>query len=77
MNSYGKQSTDLRDALVVGWQVWKKSLTQGPKIQEFESAVEVKEAPAAAEPVKRASKKEEAPAPKKDVSAILDEWDNE
>lgn len=39
MNSYGKQSTDLRDALVVGWQVWKKSLTQGPKIQEFESAV--------------------------------------
>ena len=39
MNSYGKQSTDLRDALVVGWQVWKKSLTQGPKIQEFESAI--------------------------------------
>lgn len=39
MNSYGKQSTNLRDALVVGWQVWKKSLTQGPKIQEFELAV--------------------------------------
>ena len=39
MNSYGKQSTNLRDALVVGWQVWRKSLTQGPKIQEFESAV--------------------------------------
>lgn len=34
-------------------------------------------APVAVEPVKRASKKEEAPAPKKDVSAILDEWDNE
>lgn len=42
MNSYGKQTTDLRDALVVGWQVWRKSLTQGPKIQEFESAVAVK-----------------------------------
>lgn len=39
MNSYGKQTTNLRDALVVGWQVWKKSLTQGPKVQEFESAV--------------------------------------
>lgn len=39
MNSYGKQSTDLHDALAVGWQVWKKSLTQGPKIQEFESAI--------------------------------------
>ncbi len=39
MNSYGKQSTNLRDAFVVGWQVWRKSLTQGPKIQEFESAV--------------------------------------
>lgn len=39
MNSYGKQSTSLRDALVVGWQVWRKSLTQGPKIHEFESAV--------------------------------------
>jgi perosamine synthetase len=39
LNSYGKQSTNLRDALVVGWQVWRKSLTQGPKIQEFEAAV--------------------------------------
>jgi len=39
LNSYSKQSTNLRDALVVGWQVWRKSLTQGPKIQEFESAV--------------------------------------
>jgi hypothetical protein len=45
--------------------------------EEFET-VAVEEAPApAAEPVKRASKKEEAPAPKKDVSAILEEWDNE
>jgi UDP-4-amino-4,6-dideoxy-N-acetyl-beta-L-altrosamine transaminase len=42
LNSYGKQSTNLRDALVVGWQVWRKSLTQGPKIQEFESAVAIK-----------------------------------
>jgi len=29
------------------------------------------------EPVKRVSKKEDAPAPKKDVSKILDEWDDE
>lgn len=42
MNSYSKQSTDLRDAIAVGWQVWRKSLTQGPKIQEFESAVALK-----------------------------------
>lgn len=39
MNSYGRQTTNLRDALAVGWQVWSKSLTQGPKIQEFEEAV--------------------------------------
>ena len=39
MNTYGRQSTNLRDAVVVGWQVWRKSLTQGPKIQEFELAV--------------------------------------
>jgi UDP-4-amino-4,6-dideoxy-N-acetyl-beta-L-altrosamine transaminase len=42
LNSYSKQSTDLRDAIAVGWQVWRKSLTQGPKIQEFESAVALK-----------------------------------
>ncbi len=42
MNSYSKQSTDLRDAIAVGWQVWRKSLTQGPKIQEFETAVALK-----------------------------------
>ena len=42
MKSYSKQSTDLRDAIAVGWQVWRKSLTQGPKIQEFESAVALK-----------------------------------
>lgn len=42
--------------------------------EEFEEAAE----PAVeTQPVKRASKKEEAPAPKKDVSKILEEWDNE
>ena len=42
--------------------------------EEFEEAVE----PAVeTQPVKRTSKKEEAPAPKKDVSKILEEWDNE
>ncbi len=39
MISYSKQSTNLRDAFTVGWQVWRKSLTQGPKIEEFEAAV--------------------------------------
>ena len=43
-----------------------------------EEEAEVEEAaPVAAEPVKRASKKDEAPAAKKDVSKILEEWDNE
>lgn len=54
--------------------------------EEFETAAPAakKTAPAAepqeeaiSEPVKRTSKKEEAPAPKKDVSKILEEWDDE
>ena len=54
--------------------------------EEFEQVAKVapkKAAPVAEtedetpEPVKRASKKEEAPAPKKDVSKILEEWDDE
>jgi hypothetical protein len=48
--------------------------------EEFETVSEAEEvAPVATtvEPVKRTSKKEEAPAPKKDVSAILEEWDDE
>lgn len=44
-----------------------------PKQQEVvEVAEEVEEAP----PVKRSAKKEEAPAEKKDLSKILDEWDD-
>lgn len=38
--------------------------------------VEVEEAEVVEEPTKRASKKEEAPAPKKDLASILDEWDD-
>lgn len=52
--------------------------------EQFEQAAPVakKAAPVAepeedAEPVKRTSKKEEAPTPKKDVSKILEEWDDE
>lgn len=59
--------------------------------EEFEQAPKAKAAAKAApsdedeetqaqvvsEPTKRASKKEEAPAPKKDVSKILAEWDDE
>jgi perosamine synthetase len=36
---YSCQTVSFFDALKVGWQVWQKSLTQGPKISEFENAV--------------------------------------
>jgi len=49
----------------------------GVKDTVVEEADEEEAAPVAAEPVKRASKKDEAPAAKKDVSKILEEWDNE
>ena len=39
MNSYGRHSTNWRDAFAVAWQVKKKSLTQGPKIKEFEDYI--------------------------------------
>lgn len=53
---------------------------QPPKAKAAAKAAEdgASESPAPApEPTKRASKKEEAPAPKKDVSKILAEWDDE
>ena len=55
---------------------------QPPKAKAAAKAAEddAPESPAPApapEPTKRASKKEEAPAPKKDVSKILAEWDDE
>ena len=43
-----------------------------PKLTKAEPVAEVIE-----EPVKRTAKKEEAPAEKKDLSKILDEWDDE
>lgn len=43
-----------------------------PKIEAPKEA----KAEAVEEPVKRASKKEEAPAPKKDLNKILEEWDD-
>ena len=46
--------------------------------QETEKAEAPKvEAEAVEEPTKRASKKEEAPAPKKDLTKILEEWDDQ
>jgi hypothetical protein len=50
--------------------------------EEFEqkapaAKVEAAEPAEVPEPTKRASKKEEAPAPKKDVNKILEEWDDE
>jgi hypothetical protein len=39
-----------------------------PKVKVEEEAV--------AEPVKRVAKKDEAPAPKKDISKILSDWDD-
>ena len=39
MISYSRQTVSLLDSIKVGWQVWQKSLTQGPKISEFERSV--------------------------------------
>lgn len=50
--------------------------TAAPAAKKAAPAAEPEEE-AAPEPVKRSSKKEEAPAPKKDVSKILEEWDDE
>lgn len=55
---------------------------QAPKAKAAAKAApsdesEETQAQAVSEPTKRASKKEEAPAPKKDVSKILAEWDDE
>jgi len=36
---YSRQTISLTDAFKVGWQVWRHSLTQGPKISNFESSV--------------------------------------
>jgi hypothetical protein len=55
----------------------------GEEFEQVAKAAPKKAAPVAEaendtpEPVKRASKKEEAPTPKKDVSKILEEWDDE
>ena len=49
--------------------------SEAPAVQEEAPKQEVK-AEAVEEPVKRASKKEEAPAPKKDLNKILEEWDD-
>ena len=39
MIPYSRQTVTLFDSLKVGWHVWRHSLTQGPKISEFEKAV--------------------------------------
>lgn len=44
-----------------------------PEVAEAEEVAEVE----SAEPVKRTAKKEEAPAPKKNLNKILEEWDDE
>jgi UDP-4-amino-4,6-dideoxy-N-acetyl-beta-L-altrosamine transaminase len=36
---YSRQTVSLLDSLRVGWHVWRHSLTQGPKIDEFEKSV--------------------------------------
>ena len=48
-----------------------KPALEKPAVKE-EVKAEVEEAP-----VKRTAKKEEAPAPKKDINKILEEWDEE
>jgi hypothetical protein len=51
--------------------------TAPPAVKKTAPVVESPEEEDTPEPVKRASKKGEAPAPKKDVSKILEEWDDE
>ena len=52
-------------------------VAEAPKIEAPKAAAPEKvEAEAVEEPVKRTAKKEEAPAEKKDLSKILDEWDD-
>jgi hypothetical protein len=51
---------------------------QAPKLEATKPAkAEVVEVEEVEEPVKRSAKKEEAPAEKKDLSKILNEWDDE
>lgn len=51
---------------------------QAPKLESTKPAkAEVVEVEEVEEPVKRSAKKEEAPAEKKDLSKILNEWDDE
>jgi hypothetical protein len=47
--------------------------TSKPEIKEEDEVEEVE----SAEPVKRSAKKEEAPAPKKSLNKLLEEWDDE
>jgi hypothetical protein len=49
----------------------------GEEFEQKAPTAKVEAAPEVPEPTKRTSKKEEAPAPKKDVSKILEEWDDE
>jgi len=51
----------------------KVAQPEAPKLTKAEPVV----AEVVEEPVKRTAKKEEAPAEKKDLSKILDEWDDE
>jgi hypothetical protein len=54
--------------------------TDGVKPKLSAPKAKVEQAPTeevVAEPVKRVAKKDEAPAPKKDISKILSDWDDE
>ena len=39
MIPYGRHSVSVYDAAKVAWQLWRRSLTQGPRIQEFEEDI--------------------------------------
>lgn len=54
----------------------KVAAPTAPKLEAAKPVAEVVEVEAVEEPVKRTAKKEEAPAEKKDLSKILDEWDD-
>jgi hypothetical protein len=53
-----------------------KAAFETPKLEAKAKEPEVEVAEEVKEPVKRAAKKEEAPAPKKNIADILDEWDD-
>jgi hypothetical protein len=74
----GKSDTAQRAITMTVAQADNVKQPDAPKLEAAKPAkAEVVEAEEVEEPVKRSAKKEEAPAEKKDLSKILNEWDDE